>query len=275
MPAFFISRAASKPGRAPMFLVAAMTCLPLSSAFAEDKDAIVTDRPDFVESSNVVGKHRLQVETSFALDRKHDGAVVEQSAATPILLRYGINDTLELRMETDGRLRRRVGDAHGRLTDSGYGDLSLGLKWHVADGEGSRPSVGMLVHADLATGSPAMRGAGVRPSLRMAAEWELPAQMSLGVMPGLSLDRTEDGRRFTAAIFGVVIGKAWSERLRSFAEVAAPRIARSRSGGSDVRFDTGVAYLLSDQCQLDSAVSRGLTARSADLSFTVGLSFKL
>ncbi|WP_254926575.1 hypothetical protein [Janthinobacterium sp. PC23-8] len=36
---------------------------------AGGSDKIATDRPDFVESSNVVGKYRFQIETSVAQER--------------------------------------------------------------------------------------------------------------------------------------------------------------------------------------------------------------
>jgi hypothetical protein len=42
----------------------ALLGLPLLAQAADDKDQIATDRPDFVESSNVVGTGRFQLETS-------------------------------------------------------------------------------------------------------------------------------------------------------------------------------------------------------------------
>lgn len=244
---------------------------------AADSDKIATDRPDFVESSDVVGKHRFQIETSVALERNRGDALKERTFSTPTLLRFGVSDTIELRAETDGRLVARTEDLIGgaRATERGYGDLSLGVKWHVIDEAGLTPSLAMLAHVDLDSGSARFRGKGARPSLRAVAEWELPQDMSLGIMPGVLLDKDDAGRRYTAGILGVVVGKEWNERWRSFVEVAAPQIARARNGSSLVTLDVGVAYLLTKHCQLDSAIARGLNRNTADWSWTIGLSLKL
>jgi hypothetical protein len=244
------------------------------AAHAGDEDTIATDRPDFVESSNVVGKSRFQVETSIGMDRNKAGSVRERSWSTPTLLRFGISDNVELRLETDGAMRQRVSDSTTgvRLSERGYGDVSLGLKWHVLDAAGNLPSVGVLFHADMETGSPPFRGEGTRPSARMVAEWELGNDLSLGVMPGMGYERHAGG---TFGILGVVLGKAWNDQLRSFVELSSPRIDSNADGGTEASATVGVAYLISNNCQIDSALSRGLKHRTPDLSVTVGLSFKL
>jgi hypothetical protein len=255
--------------------IAACTIIVIASPVRADADEpIVTDRPDFVESSAVVGKGRLQIETSLAAERDRNGGVVERSTSTPTLLRIGVSDKLELRFETDGRLHAWGGEG-GAFDDRGFGDTSVGVKWHARDAAGSAPSVGVLLHADLPTGSAAFRGEGVRPSLRVVGEWDLPSDMSLGVMPGIASETTADGRRFASAIMGVVVGKKWTPSFRSFLELAAPRIARASYGGTWLTADAGVAWLLNDHCQLDAAVARGLNRRTPDLRLTVGLSVKL
>ena len=241
------------------------------SAHAGD-DTIATDRPDFVESSNVVGKGHVQIETSMALERNNDAGVRERTRSTPTLLRVGISDSAELRIETDGRVRT---SSTGEPVLHGTADAAIGLKWHLRDEQGQTPSIGVLLHADLPSGSQPLRGHGVRPSARLVAEWELPSDFSLGVMPGLAYESDEQGKRYTSGIFGVVLGKEITDRLRGFVEIAAPQIARMRHGGSIVTFDTGIAFLLTPRCQIDTALSRGLNARTPDLSWTVGLSVKL
>lgn len=250
----------------------ALTLLYCGSAVAGDDDTIATDRPDFVESSNVVGKGRIQVETSLAVDRNRDAGVRERTSSTPTLLRVGVGEQTELRIETDGRVRTRM---DGQPNSSGSADVALGIKWHLVDAAGTAPSMGLLLHADLPSGSGHLRGDGVRPSARLVAEWELPNDYSLGVMPGLSYESNEQGKRYVNGILGVVVGKELTERLRGFVEIAAPQLARRRDGGTVATFNTGLAYLITPLCQIDTALSRGLNARTPDLSWTVGLSFKL
>jgi hypothetical protein len=254
-------------------IAAAMSMTALSAQAAKD-EAIKTDRPDFVESSDVVGKGRMQVETSFSIERDHSDGQRDRTTTTPTLLRIGVGDTWEARLETDGRtVYRSRDDATGRETMTrGYSDLSLGVKWHMQDGEGWRPGVAWLLHADLDTGSSAFRGNGARPSLRMAAEWDLPRQFSLGIMPGLIYDKTEDGKRFVAGLFGIVLGKSWNERFRTYVEVAAPRIAKARHGGSNVTYDIGAAYLLTPNWQVDVSLQQAANKNTPDRTWAVGLS---
>lgn len=124
----------STPARAVFFLGACLYGATVLAAGDDsgDSDKIATDRPDFVESSDVVGKYRFQIETSVALERNKEDGFKERTFSTPTLLRYGVSDNLELRAETDGRLVARTDDlvAGTRVTERGYGDLSLGVKWH-------------------------------------------------------------------------------------------------------------------------------------------------
>ena len=246
-------------------------------ASAHAEDGIVTDRPDFVESSNVVGLNRFQVETSIAIDRSRSASYRESSVSTPTLLRYGISDTLELRLESDGRIKTRTrGPAAGeRSSDSGTADASFGVKWHALDAVGSSPSLGVLLHVDAPSGSRFLRGEKYRPSLRVVAEWELPNDMSLGLMPGAGSNNDAMGQRYTHGIFGAVVGKQLTEKLRGFVEIAAPHVARSNHGGTEATFDVGGAYLITDTLQVDAMLARGLNSRTPDLSLTIGLSFKL
>ncbi|MBI3228634.1 MAG: transporter [Burkholderiales bacterium] len=254
-----------------------------SPGWAEEKaaekakeDKIVTDRPDFVESSDTVGKGRFQIEASVAYERNNLDGVKDRKWSTPFLLRYGVTEDWELRLETDGHISARTEDSATGIavSESGFADTSLGLKWHALDAAGNAPSIGFLFHLDFASGSSAFRGNGVRPSVRMSAEWELPNEMSLGIMPGIMFDKTATGERFTSGIFGVVLGKNWTDNFRSFVEIATPQIASSKYGGTVATFDVGMSYLLSKTTQVDTAISRGLNKNTPNWAWTLGFSAK-
>lgn len=239
-----------------------------------DDEPIATDRPDFVESSDVVGKGRLQLETSVAFERDRQGSVKTRLASTPTLLRIGIAEAWELRFETDGRLRLKTEDAGVTVRENGWSDLAVGVKWHQRDGdeEAGTPGLGWLFHVDVDSGSGAFRGQGLRPSLRFVAEWEFAGGWTAGVMPGLYRDRDADGQRFVGGILAGVVGKSLTDRLRGFVEISGQQLAASRHGGSVVTFDTGLAYLLDRNLQVDVALSRGINKNAPDFSWTLGLS---
>jgi len=266
----------------PLLRIAPHTALALlfscSALPAFAGDEIVTDRPDFVESSDVVGRGRFQIETGFSSERQDGSGLKTRTRSTPTLLRLGVSDALELRIETDGAMRSRTQDttADTTTTTHGFADTSLGLKWRMQEGdeETGAPGMAWLLHADLASGSRDFRGQGVRPSLRFVAEWDLPHDFSVGVMPGVIADKTEEGKRFAAGIFAVTLGKGWGPAWHSFVEVAGQQLAARHNGGKVVSFDFGASYLVTDSLQLDLAASRGLTRETADFQWGAGVSIR-
>jgi Putative MetA-pathway of phenol degradation len=248
----------------------------VTNAYAEDQ--IQTDRPDFVESSNTVGKGRFQIETSVAYESDKNSDARSRTFSTPTLLRLGLADDWEFRFETDGRLSQRVEDLSTHQTDhaNGYADFALGFKWHQDDGDEKTmaPSTAWLFHLDMPAGSKAFLSHQVRPSLRYVAEWELANDYSMGVMPGLIYEVNDTGDRYWAGIFGLVVGKSFSDKFRGFVEFGGQSITSRRNGGSQLTFDIGVAYLLNDLVQLDLLYNRGLNQYTPDDNIGLGLSVK-
>ena len=259
-------------------LALAWMLLPSASGLARAEDQMITDRPDFAESSEVVGRGRFQVETSLAYERDRG----ERLRSTPTLLRFGLSDRWELRLETEGLLRQRE---DGR-TVSGSADPSLGLKWHLQGGRGDDddddehggggrgPSMALLLHAELDTGSSAFRGRGVRPSLRMVSEWELGGGWSVGAMPGIQLDRDAQGRRYAWGMFSVLVERQLTPAIGVIAELAAKRLAANRHGGNAYSFDPSATWRLGRDAQLDIGVDLGLNRNTPRSIFALGVSMR-
>ena len=236
--------------------------------------SIGTDRPDFVESSSTVGARNLQVEGAVAFDHSSVPGLDVDNITTPVLLRVGIADSWELRLESDWLISSGVTDtATGgeKLSKIGMSDLDLGVKWafHASDGAG--PSMAALVHAVLPTGSDDFRGKGMRPSLRVTMEWALGRTWDIGVMPGILCDRDDLGS-FASGILALAVGKGLTDRFGTFAEVAFEQISEKQRGSSVAFVAFGATLLLNDYWQLDTAVAVGLTDQSPDYGLTLGLS---
>ncbi|MFQ5537807.1 MAG: transporter [Gemmatimonadota bacterium] len=232
---------------------------------------IVTDRPDFVEASVTVGAGIVQVETSAAYARSGSGSGRSAHWTTPSLLRVGIGETLELRLETDFLTRDVSADA--TRGPSGFSDVAVGFKWHALDAVDATPSLAFLVHAGLPVGSAGLRGEGVHPTLRASAEWEFAGGYGLGMMPGLGWNPDEEG--YTYGIFALVVGKSLSRRLRVFAEIALQEMPLRDAGAAVGTWDTGLSLLLRDDVQWDAALSLPATDAADDFFFTTGISLRL
>lgn len=263
------------------WVLACLSCGPFIVHAAEpssiQNDYIVTDRPGVVESSDVVGRGWFQIETSVDYERDRNGGIKTRTLTTPTLFRLGVSENLELRIETDGRIRERT-DAFGvRDIQKGWADTAIGFKWHMqeSDEKAGKPGIGWLVQADVDSGSRQFRGEGIRPSVRVVFEWNLPNEMSLGVMPGVIRDKDPVTReRFTAGILAAALGKELSDKTRIFAEIAAVQIARQKYGGTIAILSAGTAHLLTKYVQLDLATKFGMNNNSPDFGATLGLSVK-
>ena len=262
-----------------------LTILAVTPAVSLAQKPLVTDRPDFVESSSTVDPGVLQIEASWAFDRTEVQQGNLENWSTPILLRFGVFPKVEARLESDWYTRTNDGLRTNTSSKGGVSDLSLGIKWAFSEGkeEIGMPAMAALVHADLPTGSQVFKGSGARPSLRVAAEWSLrmpwedPAtterDWGVGVMPGVMIDRNERDKSYSSGILGFVISKGIIvPELRVFSEIAFEQISSVQNGGNLGFLQTGGTYLLNRSWQLDVAFSFGITENAIGSGVTMGLS---
>jgi hypothetical protein len=254
---------------------AGLCFLSVERVASADEEPISADRPGFAESTDVVGDKVLQIEAGLNLDHDSLSRGYEETFTTPTLLRFGLGERFELQLATDGRTVVHDHDPGASQTTRGYSDLTLGAKWSArqADDGDSGPSVAALVQADVDSGSAEFRGDGIRPSVRVPVEWELPGNMAAGIMPGVIYDKDEHGR-FVNGLLAITTDKQWNSRWHSFFEIAAEQIARAADGGCLVIYDAGATYLVSNDMQLDIEVSHGANDNTPEWTFGTGLAVR-
>jgi len=261
-------RLLATPARFPAAaLLAAGTCMAAHGQAA-------APRVDFLASPAVVGLGRWQYEPVFPLLRELQAPavsrIVSRLAALELPLR---GQAMQLRAAAvNSGIEQPLESANDRLRRlHGFTDVSLGAQWRVRGGDaGWLPHVAWLADVET-TGTPAFRDRNVRPSLRATAQWELPHQLSVGVMPGVYRDRGDDGRHFAAGVLAVTLGKSWTPRLQSFVELAGQCLSRAQDDASLLNVDTGVAFAASRTLHVDLVVSRSLSG-SASQQVRGGLS---
>ncbi|CAN5253274.1 hypothetical protein BH10PSE17_BH10PSE17_16850 [soil metagenome] len=268
MPKFTRSRIAAAA------ITAAFAAATQPALAGDCADEICSDRPDFTESADVVGKGRFQIETGFQSEHDKSSGTRSRLITTPTLLRFGLADAWELRVESDAWSHQRVDDGSGVSRRHGWADTAIGAKWHWRDGDDASgaPAIAWLVDAELPSGSRSFGGHGVRPSVRAVFEWDLPSDWSIGVMPGVVRDSDDTGARYTAGILSVTLDKDLTDSVGTYVEVAGQQFAARRHGGSILSLDTGATWRLAKDLQVDFGIARGVNRYTPDWAWTTGLS---
>jgi hypothetical protein len=234
----------------------------------EPAPELVTDRPDFTESTVVIARGFLQVETGFTYEREETGDVRVSTVTVPqLLVRLGVSQRLELRLATDGI----VSAATGRTRVTGMADLETGVKIHLFDQEHAGVDVAILPLVSWPTGNAAVTSEGVDPTLKVAWARDLPA--GFGVSGNYNVASLSDPiRRFTQETLSFSFSHNLVAGLDSYIETYGfmPMERDSRAGWT---IDFGASRIVHDNLQFDVEGGRGIT--DAAPNWFVGFGFAI
>jgi hypothetical protein len=236
----------------------------LAAGQADPADELVTDRPDFTESTNVVGHGVAQLEM---------GTLVASEAGerslllgTP-LLRIGLSKRWELRLASAGGVWQPAG--------SGTADLEIGLKWRLW-GEGRRrPALALLPTLSLPTGSRAISNRQVLPGLKVA--WAKSAGLGFSFSGNLNIARLRgDERNVWQKAVTLSIGHDLGKGFVGFWEVYVLTPFSDADAAPGWMYDMGVTRLAGANAQWDVTWGRRLSpvGRGPDAFLQVGHSIR-
>jgi len=220
-------------------------------------DDINPDRPGIADGSQVIGPGRFQVEAGLQAEFRRDGDARERTLFLPTLLRLGIDEAWELRLETSGYVWDRVqGPGSAAATSEGASPVSLGVKYHFLDSAGpQRPSMGVILRVFPASGSGPFRTEHTTADLRLVADWDLAPKWSLNPNVGVALYES-GGRTFEAALVAATLGYNPTPALNLFVDTGV-QSPEARRGRTSVIFDAGAAYVIGHDLQVDVSVGAG------------------
>lgn len=233
-----------------MFVAAVFLAQCLPAYAQQDDDSIKSDRPGFADGSEVVGAGRIQLETGLQRDARRAGDDPERKVFLPTLIRFGIGERMEGRLESD--LYAWVRQPDGQRSEA-YAPFAIGFKYHLLEAHGSRPSLGAIVRVSPPSGSNTLRTRHTTGDVRLAADWELSPQWSLNPNIGLAVDEDDQGERFGARLVAATLAYRPARRLELFADFAA-QTPEAKGGRTAIVYDAGLAYLLGRNVQVDSSV---------------------
>jgi hypothetical protein len=213
-----------------------------AAAARAQSDVINADRPGIADGSATLHRGMFQIETGI----ERDDAGSERTLSTPTLLRYGVTDAVELRIEGAGFQRVTTPQS----SENAWAPLSAGLKVHFRDA----PSLGLITRVFVPSGSGASRTKNVTGDIRFAADFNLGDHWSLNPNVGVAFE--EDDRRFTAALAALTVQYNISETSGVFID-GAVQTPEERGGTSALMLDTGAALIVGRNTQFDVSVGWG------------------
>jgi hypothetical protein len=243
----------------------------------EGEESIVPDRPDFTDSSVTVGHLHFQVEFGALWEwQRIDGSGLDTVSA-PLLLRLGLGDDFELRLESNTLAAMRVSQsAGGSGWTKGFSPVGIGFKYHFKDVGTSPldPSLGVLVTIGLPSGTGDFHSDSTTFLAKLSAEFDLAPGFGLGTNVGLLNDTNDLGMRYTAALASASFGIDLGGRAGAFFD---GYVLSNGAGDEGVvaALDTGFTYLVNPDMQYDIAIGSGVRGEDfPDFYLTSGLSLR-
>lgn len=239
---------------------------PVAAQTSQMEGALVSDRPDFTESTGTIAPRHVQVEAGVTWQE-----IGEEDALTAgeVLVRLGVGERLEARLGVGSWTRIDLPD--GRL--DGYEDPSVGFKVRLTPPADDRPpglpAAAFLLGTTVPVGSDDLTSDAWEPEARLALDWILTDLLSVGANLGAAYP-SADGERFEQLLASVTLGIAATDRLGVFVETYG--FSEEEPDGDATQYaDTGVTFALTDDLQLDARIGFGLNDPSPERFIGVGV----
>ena len=250
----------------------AATCLAWPGVVrGQDADPMITDRPDFTESSATVAPGRFQFELGYTFTKAGDE---DRHNFGELLARVGILPWLEGRLGLNSFSALRDPGAEDR---EGLEDITVAFKARLLrkskDSPVAVPQLAVLFGADLPSGASGFGSSEIQPGIKLAADWGLSERLNLASNVGYAYLHS-DGEHFHQGVGSVAMGYAISDPLVAYVEWYG-LFPENRGGGSNHYVNGGLAWGLGPNFQLDWRIGAGLQDPTPNWYTGAGLSFRL
>jgi len=233
---------------------------------------LITDRPDLTESSSIVPKGSLQIETGMVYESDEfttDGVStsVKSFNLATTLLRYGLTNLFELRLGSE-YLMEKMKIKTQKETLKGINGLDLGTKIFLFNEKDYIPESSIIINVNFPVGNDAFNENKILPSMLFAMSHTLSEKIGLGYNLGGEWTDPEQ----LNYLYSIAVGIGLTERLSGFIETFG---AFSKDVPSSIALDAGLTFLLNPTLQLDTSIGYSLTEENPDWFINAGFSWRI
>ena len=248
-----------------------------SAATAADKAPICADRPGKATATCLVAVGHWQIETGFAdwtLD-KGDGERHTSFAIGETTVKFGLTDrsNIEVDIAPWQRVTRRTGGAHESM--SGFGDLNVLYKQELTSAN-APVQVDLLPFVKVPLAKHSLGNGKWEAGLLVPVGYSIPkSPLSIALTPELDWVADGDGSGHHAAMAQVAsLGWAATDKLNLSAEIWGAWEWDPAGTTRQASADAAIAYLLSNDVQLDAGGNFGLNRDTPGMELYGGFSVR-
>lgn len=254
------------------FLLLFLSVLPLMSQ-AQYAENIRSGRPGASIGPFTVGKQIFQIQTGGNFAKISYDYYTVSTSHVPVVMRFGLWE----RIEVNGLLAYSKLSQRGENTvtdhNEGLSAAQIGVRVNILDGRGSGLSMGLQSRLKLNVLSEEFDHD--RAAVNIILAMSHPLGKKLGVTANLGVDTPGDhasnpyGGKPTG-LYTLNFGASLSKKILAFVET----FGTYRQQEWNTQFDTGLAYLVSPDLQLDASVGYGKNQGVENTFIDFGLSWR-
>jgi hypothetical protein len=231
------------------------------------EEPIEPDRPDVTNGTHIVDVGLLQVETGMQHVRMGSS---QRNFGTPLTVRVGVTEWLEVRVGTDGFLHQTTSAS----SVSGAGNVQVGAKLRLFADPGGVPVLSILPTVNLPVAS-ASKGLGSGDSdltLALLTGTDLGKTSHIDFNYGIGAIGAGQGQpHFVQHLLSVSFSHSVTEQLSPYVE-GFWFSKQDPEGGRAVSIDAGLIQAFTARLAVDGGFAVGLTEAAPDLSLFAGIS---
>ncbi|MCH8147370.1 MAG: transporter [Planctomycetes bacterium] len=245
-------------------------------------EPLITDRPDFTESTDAVPAGHLQFELGYTFTYDREGKDRVRSHTAPeILLRIGAMENFEIRIGWEGYSwsdNQFEGETRGgrRVTrddwSQGAHDLSLGIKYKFLEQDGWVPHFGVIAAMTVPSGSAGVSSGDVDPEVVLLWAYDVTDNFAVAGNVGFGMPN-DDGDRFFQTSASLSGAFSLTEKLGAYIEYYG--FYPSTEDSDCAHFlNGGLTYLINNNFQIDWRIGAGLNEEADDFYTGVGFAWR-
>jgi len=239
-------------------------------ANGQTSETIVSGRPGQAMATATLGKNVFQIETGFDYSgfSTKSSPINGKTVLNGTLLRFGFTENFEVHSGWEFRQDQKFSDDSLVWEANGVSFSTVGCRYHLLDGDGLKPSLAYMVSLKLNILDPEYNDDHVAPQIVLSGSSSLTDKVGLTLNLGVDFDGTSGD---PAGLYVLNIAYSLGDKLSAFVE----NYGSFDKNNFETKFDGGLAFLVSNNLQLDMLGGYSSNDPISDYFVSVGVSWNV